>query len=387
MKHNEKNSAILMFVVFFLTFLVLWSMADLVSRLENQNRGNRVYESEKRVNILCDKVSGWMEDGKEKKAERYMADLLARISNIAAAQDECGVTLTDLFLDIKQKRDTVRGKIVLREMEPSPYEMQERMDPSAPLLIGESLREYLVKQDGKLCLWLDDELCPVGGVLKNYGVSGQDERIFILYENLTDSGKKRLLGWLAAYYASNMNERYGVRIDVGSDSKGAVSDTLEKLTDENNIAFQIYPLDEKETPGVLNEWYEMYHSLFGGLSLLFAVLCGIAVSNLWFSRRQREYMIRLTFGYSRAKIWRMIGSELGKISLCSLAASACLRIVYLVWKRNAVSGGSAASVRMMAVQGAVMLLGAAAVLFLTTLYPLIRLMSLDPAEGLRRYGR
>ena len=43
--------------------------------------------------------------------------------------------------------------------------------------------------------------------------------------------------------------------------------------------------------------------------------------------------------------------------------------------------------RMMAVQGAVMLLGAAAVLFLTTLYPLIRLMSLDPAEGLRRYGR
>ena len=34
MKHSEKSSTILMFVVFFLSFIVLWNVADLISKVD-----------------------------------------------------------------------------------------------------------------------------------------------------------------------------------------------------------------------------------------------------------------------------------------------------------------------------------------------------------------
>lgn len=52
MKHSDKSSTILMFIVFFLTFIVLWNIADVVSRIENQKQGNTPYEHTITFNIL-----------------------------------------------------------------------------------------------------------------------------------------------------------------------------------------------------------------------------------------------------------------------------------------------------------------------------------------------
>ena len=44
MKHSEKSSTILMFVVFFLSFIVLWNVADLISKVDNQKQ-RRFYKN------------------------------------------------------------------------------------------------------------------------------------------------------------------------------------------------------------------------------------------------------------------------------------------------------------------------------------------------------
>ena len=379
MKYRDKSSGILMFVVFFLTFFVLWNVADLISRVENQKQGNRKYKNSITVNLCFNEFEDLLgSEGRQEEARQYIKTQLENLCHEMQQIRECNVSFTNLYFQVKSKRETVFTEVVLQENLALPYKTEEELNPSGAVFLGESLEEFMFSQDKKKYICLNDENYLVRAELKNYGMSKQDERIVIRFHELSDSQKKSLFDQLAEYYF-----RYGtigVVISFGGDSKEAVTAAYTKL--EEYLAtiekLDISFVPERIPVGELNYWYKLYHSLFGVISIIFAVLNGIVVSDLWVQRHKKEYMIRLTFGYTKKRIWMLLWNELGKISVFSLLCSTVFWMLCLVIKGSEISGS------MLFIQCMVMLFGSIMIVFLTTIPPLRKIMSMDPAEGLRR---
>lgn len=379
MKHSEKRSTILMFVVFFLTSIVLWNIADLISKVEYQKKRSESYANSLTFHLVFSEIEELRGEGNQENANRYITEQLKRMIEEIESISDCNVSLSNVFLSVKSKQESVLCEVILKENTPLPYKIQEKMDDLNEILIGESLKKYSFQKNKRTFLGLADEDYSVNAVLKNYGINGQDDRVIILYHHLNEAQKKRLDDQLRDYYFNNFTD--GITISLGGKEKSVLSDTYTKFeayaASLENVEINIVP--QREYVGELNYWYELYHSLFGTASLLFALINGIIVSGLWFQHHQREFIIRLTYGYSKGKLCALIAGKLGKISAFSIL---CSTVVWGIWLK--VKGGHI-SWSMMILQSVTMLLGAFFVLFITILYPLRKTILLDPAEGLGKY--
>ena len=382
MKHRDKSSTILMFIVFFLTFFVLWNVADLVSRIENQKQGSMKYKNNITFKIEFNKLEELLGEGKQEEAKQYISMQLQDIYEVVEQIEGCNVSFTNLYFPVKSKRDNVFTEVIVKENIALPYKIDEEINSSGAVFIGETLKEYMFYQDKTQYICVNDENYPVSAMLENYGMSKQDERIILRFDKLSDSEKKAICDQIADYYFK-YTVGVGAAISLGGDSEEAVNRAYAELeayfhTLENvDVDFTT----ERIPVGELNYWYQLYHSLFGGVSILFAILNGIVVSTLWFGHRQKEYLIRLTFGYTKRRIWFLVWRELGKVSVLSLVCSTIL------WMMCQFIRGNEISWHMTLIQCIIMLLGTVIVLFITTVPPLTQIMALDPAEALSRNRR
>lgn len=206
MKHSEKSSTILMFVVFFLSFIVLWNVADLISKVDNQKQRSYTYEESKTVNIVFSELIELRENGKQSEAKEYISAQLKSIWNEIDKIEDCNISLSNIFFQVESQKDNVLCEIILNENIEQPYELQENMDNSVQqLFIGESLIKNCFKENGNLKILLDDTEYSVTGILKNYGINGQDERVVILY-NITMAIKNQcffnshILEYISTFY-------------------------------------------------------------------------------------------------------------------------------------------------------------------------------------------
>lgn len=382
MKHSEKSSTILMFVVFFLSFIVLWNVADLISKVDNQKQRSYTYEESKTVNIVFSELIELRENGKQSEAKEYISAQLKSIWNEIDKIEDCNISLSNIFFQVESQKDNVLCEIILNENIEQPYELQENMDNSVQqLFIGESLIKNCFKENGNLKILLDDTEYSVTGILKNYGINGQDERVVILYNRLDESQKNKLFNQLAYYYYNNYTE--GVTFSIGGENKSSVTNTYDKFEEYSNLleGAEINIVPAREAIGELNYWYELYHTLFGTVAIIFALLNGVIVSKLWFEHHQRELIIRLTYGYSKTKLCMLIFKELGKVAVFSLLFSSIVWGLWSAVKDNHVS------LYMIVQQVGIMLIGILLVLTVTILFPLKKIMSLDPVEGLCKCRR
>lgn len=291
MKHSEKSSTILMFVVFFLTSIVLWNIADLISKVEYQKKRSESYANSLTFHLVFSEIEELRGEGNQEDANRYITEQLKRMLEEIESISDCNVSLSNVFLSVKSKQESVLCEVILKENTPLPYKIQEKMDDLNEILIGESLKKYSFQKNKRTFLGLADEDYSVNAVLKNYGINGQDDRVIILYHHLNEAQKKRLDDQLRDYYFNNFTD--GITISLGGKEKSVLSDTYTKFeayaASLENVEINIVP--QREYVGELNYWYELYHSLFGTASLLFALINGIIVSGLWFQHHQREFKI------------------------------------------------------------------------------------------------
>lgn len=360
---------------------MLLNVADLVSKVDVQRQGSITYKNTMAINIKFKKLEELRGDGKQKEAKQYITEQLEKMYVIIEKIGDCNISVSNLFFPIKSKRDYVLCEVILNENVFLPYKLKNKFNDSGSVLIGETLKEYVQRENKTNYLYLNDDVYLVNAVLENNEINKQDERVIILYDKLSDIQKKDLCNVLADNYFENFTE--GVNFNIGSDSEDSVENAYASFS-ENFDEFEGVNIDTvpiRSQSGELNYWYKLYHTLFGGISIFFAVLNGIVVSNLWFRRRQKEYVIHLTFGYSKKRIWLLMWKELGKVSIFSLVCSVILRGIFLSIK------GSDISWDMIMIQCVVMLLGAFCIMFITTINPLINIMSMDPAEGLSKCRR
>ena len=191
MKHSEKSSTILMFVVFFLTSIVLWNIADLISKVEYQKKRSESYANSLTFHLVFSEIEELRGEGNQEDANRYITEQLKRMLEEIESISDCNVSLSNVFLSVKSKQESVLCEVILKENTPLPYKIQEKMDDLNEILIGESLKKYSFQKNKRTFLGLADEDYSVNAVLKNYGINGQDDRVIILYHHLNEAQKKR----------------------------------------------------------------------------------------------------------------------------------------------------------------------------------------------------
>lgn len=269
---------------------------------------------------------------------------------------------------------------MFKKNEDLPYEVDEIYNEDGQIIIGESLKKYL-SDDGEKSMTLSDKPYSVKGVLKNYGMSRQDERMILLYENLSLEQKNNLIAQMADDYF-RFNYDSGITLCLGSNDVGGLENTYQSLSDVLNEIddTEVTLVSKKEYIGEQNYWYQLYHSIFGNISVLFAVVNGIVVSNLWYQRRRREFLIRRIFGYGKGRIWLLMWKEMGKTALGSLLCSTFIWTIY-VWIK-----GSKMEWEFIGLQCLVMACATALVILVTTICPYMKTMALEPAEGLNKYS-
>lgn len=380
MKFRDKSTTILVFTAFLLSFIVLWNISDLVTKIENQKHGSGTYKNIRNINVDFEKVSEMkemIEDGNEEPARNYSRKMIEGLLEQMENLPECNISVTSMRALIGHSPLNPEVEIILKKNEELPYDVREIYDESGQIFIGESLEKYLTDDKS---ITLDDESYSVKGILKNYGMGGQDERVIMLYESLSPEQKSSLIKQIEekyfGFYAS-----IGITICLGSSNAGSVENSYTALSDYldeiDDAAVMSVPISN--FAGEQNAWYQLSHTVFETVSIVFAVINGIVVSNLWYQRRRREFLIRRIFGYGRGRIWLLIWKEMGKIALSSLACSAFIWILYMFAK------GSKIQWNLIGLQCFIMACGTVLVIFVTTICPYKKTMAVEPAEGLGGY--
>ncbi len=69
MKLRDKSTTILVFLAFTLSFIALWNVSDLITKIENQKQGISTYRNIRNINIFFGKISELVENGEEEAAK------------------------------------------------------------------------------------------------------------------------------------------------------------------------------------------------------------------------------------------------------------------------------------------------------------------------------
>lgn len=381
MRYRDKSTTIMIFIAFLLSFIVLWNVSDLVTKIENQKQGLDTYNNVKNVNIKFGKVTELIENGEEQEAENYSKNAIEGLLKQIGELTECNISVTSMFVTIKHRESKINAEVIFKQNEDLPYIRDKIYDESGQVLIGESLEKYISDNDTDKNIHLSNESYIVNGILKNYGMSRQDERIIILYDSLSHEQQSRFIEQMVEDYCKYSYGSIGFTLRVGSSNADSMEKSYSLLSDylDGIDDVELVPVPTREQPGEQNYWYQLYHSIFGSISILFAIINGIVVSNLWYQRRRREFLIRRIFGYNGVGIWFLIWKEMGKIALSSLVCSTLIWIIYSLLKGNTILWN------LIGVQCLVMAFGIVLVIFTTTVIPYIKTMAIEPAEGLCRY--
>lgn len=378
MRCKDNSTTIMVFIAFLLSFIVLWNASDLVIKVENQKQGLNAYKNVKNVNINFENASDMIENGEDEKAKKYSKNKIESILNYIIGLKECNISFTSMYFTIKHRESNINAEIILKKNEDLPYIIEKFYDEEGGVLVGESLAKYINVDNESINL--SNESYVVKGILKNYGMSKQDERVIILYDRLTKEQKNSLKSQMIDEYC-----RYGYSTGITLRVESKRADSMEKmyislsnyLNNVEDAEFRTIPT--REQLGEQNYWYQLYHSIFGSVSILFAIINGIVVSNLWYQRRRREFLIRRIFGYNGIGIWFLIWKEMGKIAISSLVCSTLIWIIYAALKGNEVLWN------LIGIQCLVMVFGIILVIFTTTIIPYKKTMSIEPVKGLCGY--
>ncbi len=113
-----------------------------------------------------------------------------------------------------------------------------------------------------------------------------------------------------------------------------------------------------------------------GVLTVFSAACCTIITDLWISRRMREYLIRRVFGYEMKKIVMLIVKECGKAALLALLLAWGMEIAYLM-----IGGGHFFGLRREFLGILLSSLGAAVIQGLVLIWPVCRLSRIHPTQS------
>ncbi|MBQ6814075.1 MAG: ABC transporter permease [Lachnospiraceae bacterium] len=189
---------------------------------------------------------------------------------------------------------------------------------SNAVIIGESLEEYVIKQEGKSYIYFDNEKYSVIGILENKMSSGIDQSIYILWDSIDSQIKQT---WFTydfisgqIYFESNMYD-------------ATVMDEFRNKVSTYGVNVDVIGNDKKVS-GDMNQWYKMLNEILLGVALAFSIITCFSVSYLWLLNRRKEFAIRIAYGYNRWQIFKLLFIDIFRLIIPAFIVSLLIQFVY-----------------------------------------------------------
>lgn len=194
----------------------------------------------------------------------------------------------------------------------------EALGDDSGVYIGESLLEATELENEKRYIELSGIRFPVAGILENHSSGGADHTVFILWERCGEEQKQELLRAIPSNHSILLQSR--------KDLTGICLQVTEKLTELGMQGLTV----EAAYVELENRWYRTYYSLFQGVTAVFCLITCWAASGYWIAGKQREIVIRRTFGYDLRQLAFFLGGELLKLEGAAFVGAFLLEILYLL---------------------------------------------------------
>lgn len=196
----------------------------------------------------------------------------------------------------------------------------------------------------------------------------EDNSIFFCWDNLDTLYREELIEGLNEKYTP-YEEAYIV-LESNTPMETALNKFLMVMED------RIIPVDTMQDTNYLVSFQTELTGRVTGVLTVFSVVCCVLVTNLWMSRRMREYLIRRVFGYEMKKIVVLIVKESGRVALLSLLLAWVMEAVYLMCRN-----GYSFDLQREFLSILFSFLGAIVIQGIVLIWPVCQLIRIHPTQG------
>lgn len=233
------------------------------------------------------------------------------------------VTAGNIALSEKIKVLMNNGDLKNFAPELSDNEIEAALKEKNVVFLGDSQMQSSYKVDGKLYFDINHKPYRVMGSLKNYSISGYDNRIVVMYQTLSDKYKKDIKEFYRYY-----NPRCSVTI--GADSYEKINERL-KAAQNELIRYKIkLTWEERNVLTLTDKRKEGINSTFLPAFIIFCAVNVFVAVRLWLVSRKREIAVFKSFGMSMTGLIIKVIAEMLKCAFTGIILGAGAELLYTV---------------------------------------------------------
>lgn len=305
----------LLFVVgLVISCVILINVAELISKLTDEEKATN------RFKFVSDV---WVDVGEHASDDKY---LIKDIIDYYDKVEEGNIYIQRAAHVDKQKDERCSALILMEDNEDLMLDFKEGgyvkgYDYKNAAIIGESLEEYIIEEDGKKYISIDGEPFSVIGILENNMSSGIDNAFYILWDTMEADIKA---AWIE-------DEYYSISVDFYYESNVQPPGFMEDLADslpQYQLQFDKFSDEPKIIYDHFNETYKNVKKILLPVTLIFSVFTCFSVSYLWLLNRRKELSVRVAYGYSSWQIFNLLFRDTLLLMLPALVISVVIQSVY-----------------------------------------------------------
>ena len=329
--------------------VILINVADLLSRIASEQEATDKFRF----------TSSSILDGSSinKEQDKYIKNYL--VEYIDKIQHGNVYITKSVYID-KRKDERCKALILMEDNESLLLEFKQGgyskgADYKNAAIIGESLEEYVIENNGASYINIEGELFNVIGILKNNMSADIDKTLYILWDTVEANIKEVLVDSASddlhnVYYQSNICEPQ------------FIEDLNENLA-QYELQFMDFVDVSKGTDNYLNTLYKNVKKIVLSGALVFSILTSFSVSYLWLLNRRQELAVRMSYGYSSWQVFILLFKN-----TLSLIVPALLISIGVQWIYGLVVGREMLFAEQLYLQILVIFVGIMCIVLINTLY-------------------
>ena len=357
---------VLMVLGFVLSFFLVINCIRLLGEMEMTSKGESAFPNEFTAKYT-------MNEEETQKVDIEKLILMLQEYQVNILLENCYVARGDLleYMPVSVCISTPLGmKFVL---EKGVLNLKEQGSIDGEILIGKSLKDYVWIKKNKEYITLGGQEFSVGGVLDYVGID--DESVYILWEQLNEEQKKDLITEIEKYCLNFNNVNLQITMQSNTSLDTIYQELSEKIS--TDLYGQIQVAVEKEDRDVFDSARKKINVMLSVILLIFSVISCIVISDLWFSRRKKEFLIRKAFGYNMRQIAVVLIKEISRMSLVSLLISVPLQMIYSYCKHYGTADMGTSIILILD-----LLIGVLAVDGIVMIRPYLKISKLNPSQSI-----
>ena len=299
-------SDILFMVGLVIACVILINISDLASRISIEDKNTKIY---KHV------YSCVIDNSFNEEWARYALDYFDSFK-------QGNVYLTH-NVHIDEQRDGTYVYVLMEANEELLFDLKEgECDDykkyEDAVIIGESLEKFVVEENGKKCIYIDNLSYNVIGILKNNMAGQVDTSLYVFWDTMNHDRKEHWIKFNFSghriYYESNIDE---ICFEQGFTEKRV----------EYKVSFSQIR-NKKKISDEQNEIYKETNKVLLGVGLVFSILTCFSVSHLWLMNRRKELAVRFAYGYNDSNIFILLAKDTFYLVIPSFVISIIVQMLY-----------------------------------------------------------